>query len=71
MDQLTFRADPQSEHDLPVQKSGFRRVTPALLLACVLTAVLFIGFWLGRAQFLLPGRMPSPIAALVGGSLSR
>ena len=67
MDQLTFRADPQSGHDLPVHRSRFRRVTSALLLACVLVAVLVAGFRLGRTQFQLPGWVPSPVATLVGG----
>ena len=67
MDQLTFRADPQSGHDLPVHKSGFRRVISALLLACVLAAVLVAGFRLGRTQLQLPGWVPAPVAALVGG----
>jgi Cu(I)/Ag(I) efflux system membrane fusion protein len=67
MDQLTFRADPQSGHDLPVHKSGYRRVIFALLFACALTAVLVAGFRLGRTQFQLPGWVPSPVAAWVGG----
>ena len=67
MDQLTFRADPQSEHDRPVHKSRFRRVVSALLLACLLGAVLVAGFLLGRTQFQLPGWIPSPVTALIGG----
>ena len=66
MDQLTFRADAQSGQDLPVRKLGPRRVTSALLLACLLIAVLVIGFRLGRSQFQLPEWMPSSIAGLVG-----
>src|SRR4051812_20357892 len=66
MDQLTFRADPQSGHDLPVHRSRFKRVISALLLACVLVAVLVAGFRLGRTQFQLPGWVPSSVATLVG-----
>ncbi len=66
MDQLTFRADPQSGHDLPVHGSKLRRVMFALLLACVLAAVLVTGFRLGRTQLQLPGWVPSAVATLVG-----
>jgi len=66
MDQLTFRADPQEGHELPVRKSGFRLVVSALLLACVLGAVLIAGFLLGRTQLQLPGWLPFPVAALIG-----
>jgi Cu(I)/Ag(I) efflux system membrane fusion protein len=69
MDQLTFRADPQSGHDLPVHKSRLRRVVSALVLVCVLIAMLFAGFRLGRTQFQLPDWVPSPIAVLVGGEI--
>jgi Cu(I)/Ag(I) efflux system membrane fusion protein len=66
MDQLTFRADPQSGHDLPVHKSRFKRVVSALTLAFVLAAVLVAGFRLGRTQFQLPGWVPSAVSAFVG-----
>src|SRR5882724_2548651 len=66
MDQLTFRTDPQSGHDLPVHKSGLKRVISAASPACVLAAVLVAGFSLGRTQFPLPGSVPSPVAARVG-----
>ncbi|MEW6451355.1 MAG: efflux RND transporter periplasmic adaptor subunit [Pseudomonadota bacterium] len=67
MDQLTFRADPKSGHDLPVHKSGLRRFISAMLLACVLAVVLGAGFRLGRTQIQLPGWLPEPVAALFGG----
>ncbi len=67
MDQLTFRADTQSGHDLPVHKSGLRRVIFALLLASVLAVVLGAGFRLGRTQIPLPGWLPEPVAMFFGG----
>jgi Cu(I)/Ag(I) efflux system membrane fusion protein len=67
MDQRTF-PETQLQHRVPVRRSGIRQFVSVVLLACVLAAVLVVGYRLGRTQFQIPSWVPSQIASIVGGN---